>query len=105
MGAARARSNADSDGNAVCPYEKGIKIIGEPAVAAKRSVRQSGTGEKMEREQGFYWVRPMLVDGGPGAWEVMYWNGTHWFEMGDAQHNQDHDLAVIGPRIAPPDES
>jgi hypothetical protein len=48
---------------------------------------------------------PLLVDGGPGVWEVMYWNGTHWFQMGDAQHNQDHDLAMIGPRIAPLDES
>lgn len=57
----------------------------------------------MDREPGFYWVRPLMLGRTAGDWDVMRFVGPHWLETSTDFQVEDRDLAVIGPRVLPPD--
>jgi hypothetical protein len=48
-------------------------------------------------------VRPLLVGRTAGDWDVMRFVGPHWLETSTDFLVQDRDLAMIGPRVLPPD--
>ncbi|MBB3267711.1 hypothetical protein FHW79_005376 [Azospirillum sp. OGB3] len=59
------------------------------------------------KEQGYYWVRPRLVGGELGDWDLMWCDGAGlWteFEGGDPIKESDlpNYFPVIGPRAEPP---
>jgi hypothetical protein len=61
-----------------------------------------GGGRALERERGYYWIRPKSRPVTVGHWHPLY---RDWIVCGDSQSIEERDVEVLSERLTPPEPS